>query len=253
MSTILFVAAILPVAVILEVIYRKDTDKEPISLLIKSFAFGALLAVPAVILESVIGSFTPADPILGGLFDGYAVAGFSEELCKLALFWLLIWRNPNFDEYYDGIIYAVFISMGFACLENILYVFSGDQFYDSVVTASVRAVVSVPGHFLFAVAMGYYLSLAKFDPAHRSSHLWKALLVPVFLHGTFDAILMVSGNLSDNEDLEYLVGGMEMVVFIIFDIMMWRKGLKRIKEMQERSRRPDFNPMNPFEGFKWTV
>ncbi|MBQ9547228.1 MAG: PrsW family intramembrane metalloprotease [Bacteroidales bacterium] len=248
---LIFILATLPVALILIYIYRKDVNKEPIRKLIVAFLAGCVTVIPAMIMELILQPFSPGTPILGGLFDGFVVAGFSEELSKLALLMLVIWRSNEFSEYFDGIVYAVFVSMGFAGIENLLYVFSPDSISESISTAIVRAIISVPGHFLFAVAMGYYLSLAKFDPAHRSNHLIKALFYPVMLHGTFDAILMVSDGLSAYEGLTYMVGAIEFVVFVIFDIKLWKKGLKRIKQMQEMSRRQDYNPMNPFENFRW--
>lgn len=252
--SLLFILAALPVVVILIYIYRKDVNKEPKKQLFKAFLAGCFTVIPASIMEIMLGPFTPSSPVLGGMFEGFVVAAFSEELWKLLLFMVFIWSSRHFDEYFDGIIYAVYISMGFACIENFMYVFSPDNFIESYSTAAVRAIVSVPGHFLFAVAMGYYLSLAKFDRAKRSSHLFMALLAPVTLHGTFDAILMVSERLSQHHaELNFIVGGLELVIFIIFDIRMWRKGLRRIRQMQDKSHEQDFDPMNPFENFQWDV
>ena len=263
MNLFLIALAVVPVAILLRYIYNKDTYKEPAALLRKAFIFGALLAVPASLMEYILQYLNPiyfidfdslSQAVIGGVFEGYVVAAFSEELCKFMLFMLLVWKSSHFDEYYDGIVYAVFISLGFACIENILYVLMPGNFGASVATAFVRAAISVPAHFLFAVAMGYYLSLAKFDPANRSRHLSYALLVPILLHGTFDAILMVSDNIeSPIEEIAYIVGAVEFVIFIIFDVMMWRKVLRRIRKMQELSQREDFNPSNPFDGFKWSV
>ena len=95
-----------------------------------------------------------AMPVANGLYTGYIVAGFSEELWKLLLLMWVIWRSPHFDEYFDGIVYAVYLSLGFACVENIGYVLQGD---DQMFTALMRGVLAVPAHFLFAVTMGYYV------------------------------------------------------------------------------------------------
>lgn len=247
MDLTLICLAVLPVILILIYVYRKDEEKEPRRKLIITFLAGCLCVIPAGLQESVLTLFSPPTPILNGIYDGFVVAGFSEELWKLILLLIIIWRSAEFNEYFDGIVYAVFLSMGFACVENISYVFSPDNIAASFSTAVVRAIVSVPGHFLFAVAMGYYLSLAKFDPAHRSTHLFKALAYPVLLHGTFDAILMVSNNLGGT----FITGSVLLIAFIYFDIKMWRKGLARIRHMEELSRRPNFNPQNPFANFKW--
>lgn len=250
---IALISAVLPVALLLFFIYRKDKyQPEPIGKLLLTFFVGCLSVIPAGLMESVLMPLAPdaeSFPVLNGLFDGFCVAGFSEELCKLLLLMLVIWRSPHFDEYFDGIVYAAYLSLGFACVENIGYVMQGS---DQMTTALMRGVLAVPAHFLFAVTMGYYLSLAKFDPAGRNKHLLHALLYPVLLHGTYDALLMISSNLGGSDSLAST--GLVVVLFIlfiVFDIKMWRWGLKRIKRLQERSQEQDFDRQHPLAGFKW--
>ncbi|MBP5527087.1 MAG: PrsW family intramembrane metalloprotease [Bacteroidales bacterium] len=250
---IAFISAILPVLLLLYFIYRKDKlNPEPLGKLLLTFFVGCLCVIPAGLMESVIMPLAPSAedaPVFNGLFTGYAVAGFSEELCKLLLLLWVIWRSPHFDEYFDGIVYATFLSLGFACVENIGYVMSGN---DPMTTALMRGLLAVPAHFLFAVTMGYYVSLAKFDPAGRWGHLWKALLYPVLMHGTYDALLMVSSNLGGSDGgLATGVTLVLFVLFIVFDIKLWRWGLKRIKRLQERSKEQDFDRSHPFDGFSW--
>lgn len=255
---IAFLSAILPVVVLLVFIYRKDAaNPEPLGKLLLTFFVGCLSVVPAALLEGMVMPYAPdptAAPVLNGLFGGYCVAGASEELCKLLLLLLVVWRSRHFDEYFDGIVYAAYLSLGFACVENIGYVLGSA---DAVGTALMRGVLAVPAHFLFAVAMGYYVSLAKFDPRRRSRHLLHAFLYPMLLHGTYDALLMVSSNLSAGSGNESLVAGLVcsvlFVVFIVFDIRLWKRGLGRIKKMQQRSHEQTFDRMNPFDGFSWNV
>lgn len=252
---IAFISAVLPVLLLLYFIYRKDKlNPEPLGKLLLTFFVGCLCVIPAGLMESVIMPLGPSAevaPVLNGVFTGYAVAGFSEELCKLLLLLWVIWRSPQFDEYFDGIVYAAFLSLGFACVENIGYVMSGD---DPMTTALMRGLLAVPAHFLFAVTMGYYVSLAKFDPAGRRGHLWKALLYPVLMHGTYDALLMVSSNLGGSDGgLATGVTLVLFVLFIVFDIKLWRWGLKRIKRLQERSKEQDCDKLRPFDGFTWNV
>lgn len=252
---IAFISAILPVALLLIFIYRKDKQQpEPLGKLILTFFVGCLSVIPASLMEAGLMLLAPSPetmPVLNGIFEGYCVAGFSEELCKLLLLLWVVWRSPHFDEYFDGIVYAVYLSLGFACVENIGYVMQGN---DPMTTALMRGLLAVPAHFLFAVTMGYYLSLAKFDPAGRGKHLWRAFLFPVLLHGTYDALLMVSSNLGGSDSL--FSTGLTVVLFIlfvIFDIRMWKWGLRRIKRLQERSREQDFDRFRPFDGFIWNV
>ncbi len=247
---IAFISAVLPVAVLLWFIYRKDKlNPEPVKKLVWTFVVGCFSVVPAMVMELILSVGMPSTPVLGGLYNGFVVAGLSEELCKLVLLMLVIWRSPHFDEYFDGIVYAVFLSLGFACVENVMYV-TGSP--DALGVALMRGLLAVPAHFLFAVTMGYHLSLAKFDPLNQRRHLLQALLYPVLLHGTYDALLMVSDNLGDS-GLGMAVSGVLMVAFIVFDVMMWRWGMRRIKRMQERSREQDFDRTNPFDGFTWNV
>lgn len=249
---ILFASAILPVLIILFAIYRADKiNKEPIGKLILVFICGALIAFPAALLESVLDWFEPSGALLGGLYKGFCVAAFSEELLKLLVLFLLVWNSRHFDEYFDGIVYAVYVSMGFACVENILYVFSSDDYGSSLATAAMRAILSVPGHFLFAVMMGYYLGLAKFSTNRRGRYLLYAFLVPVFFHGTFDALLMIPEGM-DEGGLKWLVTLALFIVFILFDIKMWRRGIRRIRHLQQLSSDQNADKIrNEFEGFQW--
>lgn len=248
---IAFISAIVPVVILLIFIYRKDKyQHEPLGKLLLTFFVGCLSVIPAGLQEAGLMLLSPAAdamPVANGLYTGYIVAGFSEELWKLLLLMWVIWRSPHFDEYFDGIVYAVYLSLGFACVENISYVLGGN---DQMTTALMRGLLAVPAHFLFAVIMGYHLSLAKFDPSDRARHLFHALLYPVLMHGTYDALLMISTNLSSDETIN-IVCGVLFIVFIVFDIKMWRWGLKRIKRLQERSKEQTFDRMHPFDGFTW--
>lgn len=252
---IAIISAVLPVLLLLFFIYKKDRyQPEPVKRLLLTFFVGCLSVVPASLLELLIDPFGPSDPVGGGLFRGFCVAGFSEELCKLVLLYWAVWKSKEFDEYFDGIVYAVYLSLGFACVENITYVVSGD---DPMMLALSRGLLAVPAHFLFAVTMGYYFSLAKFDRPNRIRHLFMALLFPVLLHGTYDALLMVSSNLAAGSGDELTTGvtvaAVLVIVFLVFDVKMWRWGLRRIKRMQERSKEQNFDRQHPFDDFDWDI
>ena len=245
---IILITALLPIVVLLIFIYHNDKyDKEPIGKLLLTFFVGCMSVVPAGLMEQMLSAYQPEHPILGAIYDGYVVAGLSEELWKLLLLMLVIWRSRHFDEYFDGIVYATYLSLGFACVENVMYVFGST---DPMGTAFMRGLLAVPAHFLFAVTMGYYLSIAKFDPEKRPSHLLKAFLFPALLHGTYDALLMVNDALGGNTAL---VSGVLTLVFIYFDVKLWRWGLRRIKRLQERTHEQNFDRQHPFDGFNWNV
>jgi len=139
-----------------------------------------------------------------------------EEGFKFLVFLLLVWNNKEFNEKFDGIVYAVFISLGFAGVENILYV-SGD-----ITIGLSRALTAVPAHALFGVTMGYYYGLARFYPMERGRYLKKALFWPVLLHGFYDFCLM-SGH------------PLLLLLFIPFIVYLWISGFRKMKDLSDRS------------------
>lgn len=251
MNTLLLILAVLPVFVLALFVYRQDKfQKEPLGKLVRAFIFGALAIIPAIILETILSCFDFGIPIFSGIYNGFVVAGCSEELCKLLMLYLAIWKSSEFDEYFDGIVYACFVSLGFACFENIGYVFGQDLFSDALATGTVRAVLSVPGHFLFGVMMGYYFALAKFDTQNRGRNLLKAFLIPMLLHGTFDALLMIPDTMAFGAEL---VSVALFVVLVWFDVKMWKWGVRRIRRLQELSGQQDADRSHPFDGFDWNI
>lgn len=123
MGIILLLLSILPVAILLVYIYRQDKyEKEPIGLLIKAF-IGGMVAIPLdLLLVSLVNSVFYSETVFHSAF---IEAGFCEELSKFIILFLAIWWNRNFNEYMDGIVYAAFVGLGFACVENIMYVTQG--------------------------------------------------------------------------------------------------------------------------------
>lgn len=230
--------AILPVVVLMIYIYRQDKyQKEPIKSLAKAF-FGGIIAIMIdILIVSVIDKIFVDTPFSKTVFfSAFVEAGIPEELSKFLIFMVLIWRDKNFDEWFDGIVYACFIGLGFACLENIDYVFSYG-FHTGV----VRALLSVPGHFLFGVVLGYFLSLAKFQPEKRTIHIISGLGAAMLAHGLFDWLLMITGQLNP------FIGLLIYLVFLWGDIKLWKLGLKLIRKQQENSRlQAEATPPNDF-------
>lgn len=251
MNTILLSLALLPVVVLAIYVYLQDRQaKEPLGLLLKAFFFGTLSVLPALLMETLLNLFKPDLPVLSGLYEGFVVAGFSEELCKLTLLALAVWKSPDFDEYFDGIVYATFVSLGFACVENVQYVFLQETLFESLHTGFMRALLSVPGHFLFGVTMGYFFALAKFRPQQRLRHLAAALLLPVALHGTFDALLMIPETMTEGSEE---IGAALFVAFLLFDLFLWKQGRKRLLHLQALSSQQASDKLPPFDQIDWTV
>lgn len=184
---ILFVS-LAPVVILLFYVYFRDKyEKEPLGLLLKALVLGMVSVLPILGVERFLVWIMPALGQVGeAAYNAFVVAGFTEELFKFLALYLLIWRSPSFNEQFDGIVYAVFVSLGFAAVENVLYVMEGGY-----QTALVRAVTAVPAHAIFGVTMGYFTGIARRYVELRRAYLVRAVLVPVLLHGIYDFILMV--------------------------------------------------------------
>lgn len=232
MNTIILILAVLPVTVLAAYIYKKDKyEKEPFRMLLLAFFLGILSIPLDLIIVGIINGAMPGSTVF---YSAFFEAGIPEEFSKWLLFMLVIWRNKNFNEFFDGIVYACFIGLGFAGVENLMYVFGNESFGGALATGVMRALLSVPGHFLFAVIMGYFLGLAKFRPEERGKYLLFSLLCPMLAHGIFDYLLMLSSALSEN-NLEVL-GAILFIVFIYLDIKMWKIGVRQIAKLQEHTR-----------------
>jgi RsiW-degrading membrane proteinase PrsW (M82 family) len=169
--------------------YSQDKyEPEPLSLIAKMFFLGMVAAVIAFFLENLFISF-----ITGILFI-VLVVPVVEELLKFSMVALFVYRDKEFDEPMDGIVYATATALGFATLENLVYVFDLQTISSLFITGSMRAILSVPGHALFAVFWGYGLGIAKFMPAgkRRSSVIIGGLLLAIGVHGLFNYMLELS-------------------------------------------------------------
>ena len=182
------VLAILPGLLICFLLFKLDKfEKEPILHLSICFVLGVLCCFPAMKLE-MWGDQLGYDENQGIgtlLVFSYIVVALSEELVKYLALVFYPFQRKFFNEPLDGIVYAVMIGMGFATLENILY---ADRF--GLQTIIVRAFTAVPAHAVFAIIMGYYVGLAKFDLKNRKKYLALGLLIPVLIHGTYDVFIL---------------------------------------------------------------
>ncbi len=213
MNNILLYAAVFPVAVLCYYIYKKDVNKEPGLLLAKIFALGFFSAIPILFVEVLLSIFFHIESgtfleIFIGTFFSVAIVeeGFKWFITKLVGF-----DNEEFDEIYDIIVYAVFASLGFACIENIMYVLR-----NGIGNAVLRAIVSVPGHTCFGVLMGFFFAEAKIANMNQNEGLYTkniyfSILVPTIFHTLFDAILLYAASA---ESILYVI------IFFIFDICM---------------------------------
>lgn len=227
---ILLIAALLPAALLLYYIWKKDPQKEPTSWLVKAVVWGIAICIPIAVIEAGIeavlfGGSSPST-LLDTTLMAFFVAAVPEEAGKLLVLWLLLRKNPYFDEHFDGIVYAVCVGLGFAAIENVFYVFDNSDDWLSV--AVMRSLLAVPGHYAYAVLMGYYYSVYYFvDRSPRTAVC--ILAVPVIAHGIYDAIAM-SGMVN-----EY-VGGLSSFVLVYFCVKMHKFAKKKIVAQIEKDR-----------------
>lgn len=232
---LVLLAALAPVAVAMWYIFKKDSAQpEPAKWLAKAFGFGVLSAflsfafsVPA---SFIFGLSIDAEvyPSLASAFaDAFFLAAIPEELAKLIMLWLLLRKNPFFDEKFDGIVYAVCIGMGFAGIENIMYLIEGIEDGSWIGTSIGRALFSIPGHFLFAVLMGYYYSLYYWGIDRSIKTKALILAAPILAHGLFDGILF---SMHVDEGLATIC----MIVFLFFFNKLRKKGKERIESLMNQ-------------------
>lgn len=222
-NPILMIAAIVPAVFLMIQVYKADRlDKEPMNLLVKLVFLGILSTLIAVVLETA-GQFiiSPLDPnsIIYNAILYFVIVSFSEEWAKYVLLKATTWKHPAFNCQFDGVVYSVFVGLGFALWENIQYVsMYGFQ------TALVRAVTAVPGHACFAVFMGVFYGMAKryeyageYDKSKRARRL--SIVVPAIMHGIYDFTATMSQGIS--------------LIFVVFVVIMFIWASRLVKAMSK--------------------
>lgn len=252
-NILLALAALLPAIVLGVYIFIKDrVEKEPVGLLGALFVGGVISVIPILIVEQIL------DPTISNFFGNfirveggnYYMSPFAyhmyhmtdnmigvalvEEGFKWLVMWILTSKNKNFNSLFDGIVYAVFVSLGFATLENILYVFDNGWS-----TAIARMVTAVPGHTFDAIIMGYYYSnwhmyerarvreadfrdrgmlIRRKEPFSGKQYLFLSILMPVLAHGFYDYCCSV-GTVA------------AMLVFVAFLIFLYVYCFAKVRKM----------------------
>ncbi|MCR5715966.1 MAG: PrsW family intramembrane metalloprotease [Lachnospiraceae bacterium] len=218
---ILLGIAVLPPLLLIIYIYRRDqVEKEPLGLLAKLFLLGAVSVFPAALAETIgeqlLSNLYLENTTYYNLIDCFLIIGIAEEGLKYLVLKKVTWKHPAFNYRFDAIVYAVCVSLGFALLENVMYVFIG-----GVSTGVVRAFTAIPAHAINAIYMGYYVGQAKLCEKYGEvngeiSDLRMAFFVPVFLHGFYDFCAMQATDFFT-------------ICFIIFVIMMDILAVTRIR------------------------
>lgn len=228
MYYVILAAAVLPAAVLMLFILRRDRlHPEPISQLVRAFFFGILsvplsfvFSTPLIVSGILPSTYTDA---ISATFYSFGAAAIPEELAKFIMLWLFLRKNKEFDEHLDGVVYAVCVGLGFATVENIMYLFNaGDTWFGTAVS---RGLLSVPGHFFFAVLMGYYYSLVHFGHDSRRNRIM-VLAAPIITHGIYDAICM-------SADVTPWAQGLLTLSLLLFCNELRKLGTRHIRELIE--------------------
>ncbi len=195
-------AALSPAIILAKIMIRKDNIRpEPNKWLWAAVGLGVLIG-PVLILLAYLGlPVFEEDSLWTAFLSAFVTAAIPEEALKFVALLILANCCKHFDEYFDGIVYAVCIGMGFAGLENIIYVFGNENWFFVSIT---RALMSVPMHYFFAIIMGAFFSLGWFDKRNRKVYFASALLLPILVHGVYD-FLCLSVGVSEGFSLIFLL------------------------------------------------
>jgi len=185
----LFEIACAPVFILLLYLYYKDKyEKEPCFMLIIAVLIGFYSVFYIISLDRVIEKLMVNENIWT---TSFIMSSGTEESVKFILLLFLSLNNKHFNEPYDYVIYSSFISLGYAWAENIIYVFS--ETLGGFSTAISRAFLSVPGHFLFSVFMGYFLMKAGYKRKSRINYGF-SFISSYLTHGIYNFIIIYFGD-----------------------------------------------------------
>ncbi len=226
---LIIATALLPALLLGWWIYRKDSMRpEPPQMLFKAFFYGMGSAFLSLVITTIMGVMGIMVYDLGSYVGAVSTALFAaavpEEIAKLTMLWIFLRKNPYYDEYFDGIVYAACVGLGFAGAENILYLLQSE---DWVGTGIVRGLTAVPAHFAIACAMGYFYSKRHFGD--RSNLTAACILgVPIIIHWVYDALAFS----------EMLAApALSVVLNILFVLLIWRvykSTMRRIGDLQQQ-------------------
>lgn len=223
--------ALIPAFILGWWIYSKDTLRpEPPRMLAKAFLYGVgstFVTLVITQLLSVVGLFTyDLGSFSGAVSTALLAAALPEECAKLLMLWLLMRKNPYYDEYFDGIVYAACVGLGFAATENVLYLVQSE---DWVMTGIIRGLTAVPAHFSIACAMGYFYSKYHFGDK-RPVTMVCILAVPILIHWVYDALAFTES---------IVMPALSVVVNILFVLLIWwvyKRTMSRIDELQRQDK-----------------
>ena len=220
----LLLATILPSILIILFFVYSDKFKEPRGEIIKVFIYGILITIPAYFLNTYISDFFYSNTrVSEGLISSFLTAAPVEEGLKLSVLYYFVYKMKDFNEPIDGIVYGVTVSLGFATLENLYYVYLLADYFEttSMALAIIRSFSAVPAHAVFGIFMGYFFM--KYSFIKKGDNLFFAFAVPFVLHGCYN--LFTTSNF-------FVSLGLILISWIIA-----LRLFSRLKKTQKRKRR----------------
>jgi len=223
---LIIITALIPAFILGWWIYKKDSVRpEPLSKLFLAFLYGVgstFVTLVITQLLNIVGLFTyDLGSFSGAVSTALFAAALPEECAKLLMLWLFLRKNPYYDEYFDGIVYAACVGLGFAGTENILYLLQSE---DWVGTGIMRGLTAVPAHFAIACAMGYFYSKRHFGDRSRLTAAC-VLAVPILIHWVYDALAFSGG----------IYPALSIVIDVLFVALIWvvyKRTMRRINDLQ---------------------
>ena len=219
----LLLVTILPSILIVLFFVKSDKFKEPNKEIIKVFFLGILITIPAYFLNTYLSEIWYTTNASEGLISSFLTAAPVEEGLKLSVLYFFVYKMKDFNEPIDGIVYGVTVSLGFATLENIYYVYLLADYFEttSMALAILRSFSAIPAHAIFGVFMGYFFM--KYAFIKKGDNLIFAFVIPFVLHGCYN--LFASSN---------------FIISLILILIAWIVALRmfsRLKKTQEKKRR----------------
>ena len=242
MVLIIIITALLPVLILGWWIYKKDSLRpEPLGMLYKAFFYGVGSTFVSLLISGLLGAMgilvVDMETFRGAVSTALLAAAVPEECAKLAMLWLFLRNNRYYDEYFDGIVYAACVGLGFAGAENILYLLQSE---DWVLTGIVRSVTAVPAHFAMACAMGYFYSKRHFGDRRPLTAVC-ILAVPILIHWTWDALAFSEGVLPA---LSVVIN----ILFVLLILYLYKSTMRRISDLSCHDRARMTPPPIPGQG-----
>ena len=217
MTTLLI--TILPSLLIVLFFVKSDRFPEPTNQIIKIFFYGIFLCFPAYYLNTALGDIYANTGLSESLISSFLSAAPVEEILKFTVLYSLVYRMKDFNEPIDGIVYGVTVSLGFATLENIYYVYLLADYFNtsSVELAIIRSFSAVPAHAAFGIIMGYFFM--RYAYIKNEGNLALAFLIPTFLHSCYNYFVIYN-----------------FLISLIIILLSWIIGLKIFFKLRAKQR-----------------